>query len=70
LHGSESAEVLAGRLKDAALRYYGSPAVAYLEELLGKLAIDADGLRARIRSTVDEFLAIYSPGDSSGQALS
>jgi putative DNA primase/helicase len=70
VHGSEGAEAFAGRLKLAAVRYHGSVAVEYLEELAGKLAIDADGLRARIVSTVEEFLAIHAPKDSSGQALS
>jgi uncharacterized protein (DUF927 family) len=62
LHGSESAEVFAGRLKDAALRCYGSPAVAYLEELLAKLAIDADGLRARICKRRRENPSLKRPG--------
>jgi putative DNA primase/helicase len=71
LHGSEKAEAFAGRLKDAAIRqHHGSAAVAYLEVLASRLAIDADGLRRRIVATVEEFLVIYAPAHSSGQALS
>ncbi|WP_193452845.1 DUF927 domain-containing protein [Pseudomonas nitroreducens] len=66
LHGFEDAAALSDALKARVGKYYGTPALAFLQALCepGKLR----GYIAVVRSTVDRFVSDALPSEASGQA--
>jgi len=70
LHGSESADAFARRIKDAAGRCYGAPIRAYLAGLTERLARDKDGFSDWLAKRRTDFVARHVPEGATGQVLS
>lgn len=61
LHGSPGADEFSRRIQDAAGRWYGTPARAFLQSLCDWLSKDQDAVAAFLKQHRDEFKAAHFP---------
>lgn len=70
LHDMPTAEALVRALRDATMRFYGTPIRAFLTVLTAELARDREGLLRGLQDRRREFLERHVPAGASGQVLS
>ncbi|SFA85016.1 Uncharcterized protein, DUF927 family [Collimonas sp. OK607] len=64
LHGYEGGAKLSDAIKEATQTYYGTPAIAFLEQLTG----DLENFPAALKTAMNAFVANHLPRDAGGQA--
>lgn len=70
LHDMPSADVLVRTLRDATMRFYGTPIRAFLSALTADLAGNRDGLLRGLQEQRRAFVERHVPAGAAGQVLS